>query len=113
MIWWVSRHIFTTILSAALAHALDRAIACPRGLARTCHVPHKRPRHRCDGRGTALGRGAVTRLRKDAQSERQLHEFIIEAPVAIAMFDREMRYLVTSRQWIADFSPDEHNLIGP
>lgn len=36
-------------------------------------------------------------------SEQQLRQFIAQAPVAIAMFDREMRYLAASQQWLSDY----------
>ncbi len=38
--------------------------------------------------------------------------FINEAPVLIAMFDREMRYLAGSRNWLASFAADDNAVIG-
>ncbi len=46
-----------------------------------------------------------------AESEERLRLFIEHAPSAIAMFDREMRYLVTSQRWLTDYDLDE-NIIG-
>src|SRR5260221_2393271 len=46
------------------------------------------------------------------RSERQLRLFIESAPAAIAMFDREMRYLAASRRFIEDYRIEEAGLIG-
>jgi PAS domain S-box-containing protein len=48
-----------------------------------------------------------------AEREAQLRLFVEHAPVAIAMFDREMRYLAVSRRFIVDFRlPPDAQLIG-
>lgn len=47
-----------------------------------------------------------------AASERQLRQVISEAPLAIAMFDREMRYLVHSERWLADYGLENASLAG-
>ncbi len=47
-----------------------------------------------------------------AESEERLRLFIEHAPVALAMFDREMRYLSVSRRWLSDYHLDERDLIG-
>ncbi len=45
-------------------------------------------------------------------SEEQLHLFIEHAPVALAMFDHEMRYLAASQRWIADYRLPQTGIIG-
>ncbi|WP_413933325.1 PAS domain S-box protein [Nitrospira sp. BLG_1] len=44
--------------------------------------------------------------------EEQLRIFVEHAPAAIAMFDREMRYLAASRRWQEDFSLGGRQIIG-
>jgi PAS domain S-box-containing protein len=45
-------------------------------------------------------------------SERHLRAFIEYAPVAVAMFDREIRYLAASRCWITDYGFGHSDLTG-
>jgi len=45
-------------------------------------------------------------------SEKLLQLFIDQAPVAIAMFDKEMRYIASSRRWLSDYGLGNQNLYG-
>ena len=55
--------------------------------------------------------------RKRAESalkvrEEQLRLFVEHAPASITMLDRELRYIVASRRWIADFGLEGQELLG-
>jgi PAS domain S-box-containing protein len=47
-----------------------------------------------------------------AANEALLRQFITHSPVAIAMFDRDMRYLQTSDRWVHDYDLSGRTLIG-
>jgi len=46
------------------------------------------------------------------ESRRQLNALIEQAPVSIAMFDRNLNYLATSRHWLANYSEGGAELVG-
>src|ERR1035438_3393115 len=46
------------------------------------------------------------------ESQELLQLFIANAPVALAMFDREMRYLTVSHRWAKDHSITDQEIVG-
>ncbi len=46
------------------------------------------------------------------ESETKLGLFIENVPAAIAMFDRDMRYIAVSRRWLSDYSLGDQDVIG-
>lgn len=95
--------VLTTLLSVALAHAFVSPLRdswdwLGAGLFVVGNV------------FVALLAGLLHRARdrlKTAGLERErdqaLRQFVEQTPVAIAMFDRQMRYLAASRRWISDY----------
>jgi PAS domain S-box-containing protein len=73
-----------------------------------------------NNQGDPVGFATVSRdisARKRAEdalkkSQDQLRLFVDQAPISIAMFDRNMNYIVTSRRWIDDFGRGYNELIG-
>ena len=46
------------------------------------------------------------------ESEARVRLFVEHTPAAIAMFDRQMRYMFTSRRWLADYGITNQDVIG-
>jgi PAS domain S-box-containing protein len=73
-----------------------------------------------DAAGAAVGYATVSRdihRRKLAEAalrerEHQLALFVEQAPTSIAMFDREMRYVATSRRWLSDHGIPADDVLG-
>ena len=55
-----------------------------------------------------------SRLAEEArrESEERQRLFILHAPAALAMFDKQMRYLHVSRRWLKDYGLGERDLTG-
>ncbi|MEZ5336418.1 MAG: PAS domain S-box protein [Methanolobus sp.] len=49
---------------------------------------------------------------KLSENEEILRLFIEHAPVSLAMFDQNMRYMAVSKHWLSDLSIDNRNIIG-
>ncbi len=73
-----------------------------------------------DGFGRVVGASKVARditvaKRADDQlreREEQLRLYAEHSPVAVAMFDRDMKYLVASRRWMDDFRLGDESIVG-
>jgi PAS domain S-box-containing protein len=46
------------------------------------------------------------------QNNLEFRLFLEHTPGAVAMFDREMRYLAASRKWLTDYDLKQESLIG-
>ncbi len=62
-----------------------------------------------ESRGRVARRQVETQLRL---SEERTRLFAEHAPASVAMFDRDMRYLVHSAQWLKDYQLEGRNIVG-
>jgi PAS domain S-box-containing protein len=63
----------------------------------------------------AVGHDVTSRKENEAaleQERRQLQQIIDRAPVAMALFDRDMRYIACSDKWLTDYLLEGEVLIG-
>lgn len=61
-----------------------------------------------------IGDTSERKRTEDALRERseQLRLFVEHTPAAVAMFDRQMRYLAASRRWLSDLNLGDRDIIG-
>jgi PAS domain S-box-containing protein len=67
-------------------------------------------------RGAVAAHVDITDLKRSEaalrESEELLRQFVEQAPAAIAMFDRDMRYMACSRRWRIDHGGGERSVVG-
>jgi PAS domain S-box-containing protein len=73
---------------------------------------HNRLKQNLEAANADLEQRVTERSAAVLRNERQLRLFFESAPAAIAMFDREMRYLAASRRFIEDYRVEAADLIG-
>jgi PAS domain S-box-containing protein len=62
-----------------------------------------------------IGRDITERVKMEQSlkmQERLLRQFVNDSPAAVAMFDRQQRYLVASGRWMKDYDLEGQNIIG-
>ncbi len=103
------------IMAARVADTYEEPVVTPTGT--FIHLTTKGPLI-IDGevRGVfGIARDITGRKRVEAallESDTRLRLFIDHAPAALAMFDRQMRYLAVSKRWLTDYGLGEGNVLG-
>ena len=83
------------------------------GLGRTTFVGPAQSRRSVRSAGVIMDITNYKRALETVQKqERQLYLFVKNAPAAIAMFDKEMRYIATSNRWLTDYGLTGQQLPG-
>jgi PAS domain S-box-containing protein len=82
--------------------------------ARVMLSPLRDSRGRADGFLLAARDITADRAAEQAAQARknQLKEFFLHAPAAIALLDRDLRYLAVSQRWITDYGVADADLVG-
>jgi PAS domain S-box-containing protein len=115
--------VFNPVLSQKAASLMGAPLVVEGRIIGVLHVDSKTPRKFTDAEAALLqvvaDRVALTIDRKRAEeallkSKELLDRFVQEAPVSLAMFDRNMRYLQVSNRWLAEtgLPETERNILG-
>ncbi|MCB1747084.1 MAG: PAS domain-containing protein, partial [Gammaproteobacteria bacterium] len=105
------------VIAAGRSHTYDERVTTLNGARRAFNTT-KGPLYGANGEVIGLfviGRDVTEQKRAQAaheRSEAQLRLFVDYVPAAIAMFDRDMRYIAASRRWFADAGLDAAQAIG-
>lgn len=112
---WIDAH--RRALAGKIVHGGEDSLQLPNG--KTTWLRRElRPWFAADGTvgGIIIFSEDITERRKAEAAEREskklLQLFVEHAPVAIAMFDREMRYLAVSERWARDHALEVEEIIG-